>query len=278
MDGHGDRWRSSVGAWRCGLRAIEFSLVRGSARIAPQVQPKAPRPVADHPLRVTRLSPRSHAARCGLRNTSPRMLAGRSGSRRRPGSRAEQRPQAPVRASSRARWTPTHTCGPWANARCRRPLGRCRSSASGSGNTAGSRLAPVIESRTRSPARDRARRRARRRRSRSGRRPLPPARAAATPRSRRPAARGHRARPRELGRVARSRCKTALAIIPSVVSIPPNSSTAALDTISSSDELRAPTPPRRAASPRRPTDHRARAAARSAREARRPSPAPADRR
>ena len=50
-----------------------------------------------------------------------------------------------------------HTCGPAAKARCRRALGRSRSKRSGCGNSGGSRLAPAIETTTRSPARDRRR-------------------------------------------------------------------------------------------------------------------------
>ena len=60
-----------------------------------------------------------------------------------------------VRASRRARCTPTHTWGPWANARWRPAFGRSRSKRSGSVNTAGSRLAAAIDTRTGSPARDR---------------------------------------------------------------------------------------------------------------------------
>ena len=62
----------------------------------------------------------------------------------------------PVRASRRARWTPRHTCGPWANARWPRAGGRSRSRRSGSANTAGSRLAAAIDTRTSSPAEIRA--------------------------------------------------------------------------------------------------------------------------
>ena len=82
--------------------------------------------------------------------------------------------------------------------------------------------------RSRARARRSARRPARRRASRSGRRRRRPAPAAATPRSR------WRAAPARRGRAASwsgcaSRCAIALAIIPSVVSIPPNSITAALE-------------------------------------------------
>ena len=79
----------------------------------------------------------------GLRNTSPRELA-----RARPaGARAAGRAPARARrgASTRARCIPMHTCGPPANARWRRALGRSRSKRSGSGNVSGSRLAAVIE-------------------------------------------------------------------------------------------------------------------------------------
>ena len=44
-----------------------------------------------------------------------------------------------------------HACGPWANARCERALGRETSNVSGSGNVAGSRLAAVSDTMTRSP-------------------------------------------------------------------------------------------------------------------------------
>ena len=86
----------------------------------------------------------------GLRKISPRISAGRAGSSQ-PGSRSSSVASATC-ASSRARCIPTHTCGPPANARWRPVFARAGSKRSGSGNVAGSRLAAVIEIRTRSPA------------------------------------------------------------------------------------------------------------------------------
>ena len=85
--------------------------------------------------------PHSTCSAGGLRNTSPRAAAVRSGSRRRPGSQPSSRPTA-VRASKRARCMPMQTCGPCAKAIWWRAFSRRTSKRSGSGNSAGSRFAP----------------------------------------------------------------------------------------------------------------------------------------
>ena len=142
-----------------------------------------------------------------------------------------------TRASRRARSMPMHTCGPAANARCRRTFGRWRSKRSGSGNSAGSRLAPASETTTSVAGRDR----------RAGQ--LDVTRRVAVDDSggrldpqrlldgRRHELRVGR-RPRRGRRRRRAGSHRALRIMPSVVSMPPNMMTAALDTCSSPAERR----------------------------------------
>ena len=164
------------------------------------------------------------------------------------------------------------TCGPCAKARWRRAFSRRTSKRSGSANDAGSRFAPAIETVTRSPRGDRraaeldvARRVAVD--HRRGR--LEPQRLLDRVRA---AGRG-RPRPARAASGCASRCRSALAIMPSVVSMPPNISTAAFETTSSCVEpagLAGRGRQQRRVGVRRRA--RARCVARSAANASRPSP------
>ena len=113
----------------------------------------------------------------------------------------------PVRASSRARWMPTQTCGPWAKARWRRASGGARSKRSGSGRRrrvavgGGDRDADEVAARDLRAAELGVAR------WRSGRRPPRRARAAATPRSPRRAAPGRRG-PARAASGCSSRCRS----------------------------------------------------------------------
>ena len=167
----------------------------------------------------------------GLRKTSPAGADGRAGSRRTPSQPIQQPPDGGVRLQARE----VHPDADVRPAREGEVLARVLAAARRSGR--GRRTSPGRGWRPR-PTRSRARRGGSPRRpasrpwSRTGRPSRRPARAAATPRWRwaaGPRSAGHE---RELVAAAESRCRTALAIIPSVVSMPPKSITAALDTTS----------------------------------------------
>ncbi len=136
-------------------------------------------------------------------------------------------------ASSRARWAPRQKCGPRAKARCRPALGRRTSNRSGLGEhrrvavRSGDGHRDLVTGPDAAPPSQASRW------SRTGRRPPRRARAAATPRPPRAPGRGRRA-PARAGRGVSSRCSRALAIMPSVVSIPPNIMTAAFEMASAS--------------------------------------------
>jgi hypothetical protein len=118
-------------------------------------------------------------------------------------------------------------CGPWAKARCRAALGRRTSKVSGLGKTAGSRLAAAMDTVTWSPARMAA---PARRVSVVANRSTTAA--AGSSRSDSSIAPGSRSRSSRISSSPAGwdrRCQRALAIMPSVVSMPPNSRTAALE-------------------------------------------------
>src|SRR3954454_11771514 len=162
----------------------------------------------------------------GLRKTRTTGAEGRAGSRRSPGRRSSRRPTA-VCASRRARCIPMHTWGPRAKARCWRAFSRRTSKRSGSAKALASRLAAATETRTRSPWAMAA----------------PPSSMSAVAYRSTIAAAGSSRRDSSIALGSRpgstatsasssgcdSRCTIALAIMPSVVSMPPKSMTAALE-------------------------------------------------
>ena len=167
----------------------------------------------------------------GLRKTRPRGVAGYRSSSRSRGSRSRSVCTA-IRASRRARWAPRQKCGPCAKASWRFAFGLRIWNVSGSSNIRGSRFAPASDTVTWSPALIRA--------------PLScvsrvayrsTTAAAGSSRSDSSTAAGispRSARTSSSSPGEESRCNMAFAIMPSVVSMPPNSRTPALEMASSS--------------------------------------------
>ena len=168
--------------------------------------------------------------------SSERLAEDEAGRRRRPRGIEAQRPAGGPAAGRRRRAPPgargASRCRRAARARRRGAGARSRGSTSkrsGSGNAGRVAVGRGDRDADEVAARGSRRRRARRRASRTGRPSPRPARAAATPRSRWAAGPGRRSTSARWSGLD-SRCTTALAIMPSVVSMPPKSITAAFET------------------------------------------------
>ena len=187
--------------------------------------PEGSRGALDHPGSAGTVQRRRSSG--GLRNTRPRGATPAARRQAQAGQPLEHPPDGGVRLEPREVHAEADV-GAGGEGDVEPRVVRRTSNVSGSGNTAGSRFAAAMETTTSSRAPIRRAAELTRRAWRSGPRPRPPARAAATPRRRSAAGPAPpRTAPSAAG--AASRWATALAIIPSVVSMPPNSSTAAFD-------------------------------------------------